>query len=244
MTECVEYKVAPTDQPPRPAWDLIEFKATGDGKIIASFYDARMAERVMRLLSKAASGAKPRSGDGSSALLARRVSAETTKRAGSLPIGSAKSDPAGCMDCGKRYDDFKLDTLFSREDWLAINPQSVGLLCANCMVKRAAELPRVVSVRARIQYATEFTDSQPAGAAPSGQRAKADRTGVEHEAAFYLDLLKQIAADPRKTRARRLAESGIVFWDSLKEESAKRKAVSQSDAPPCGERARLANRPS
>lgn len=37
--------------------------------------------------------------------------------------------------------------------------------------------------------------------------------------AFYRELLEQIAADPRRTRARRLAESGLTFWDSMREEA-------------------------
>lgn len=38
------------------------------------------------------------------------------------------------------------------------------------------------------------------------------------EAAFYRDLLEQICQDTRKTRARRLAESGLMFWDSVQPE--------------------------
>lgn len=38
---------------------------------------------------------------------------------------------------------------------------------------------------------------------------------MEREKAFYRDLLEQITQDPRKTRARRLAESGLIFWDAI-----------------------------
>jgi len=43
--------------------------------------------------------------------------------------------------------------------------------------------------------------------------------------AFYRDLLEQIAADPRRTRARRLAESGLLFWDSMRMESTAERAL-------------------
>lgn len=45
---------------------------------------------------------------------------------------------------------------------------------------------------------------------------------LEREAAFYRGLLQQICEDARKTRARRLAESGLMFWDSMKAEKSKR----------------------
>jgi hypothetical protein len=43
----------------------------------------------------------------------------------------------GCMDCKMPYSKFPFDLLFPRAQWLLINPQDVGLLCANCMLKRA-----------------------------------------------------------------------------------------------------------
>jgi len=42
--------------------------------------------------------------------------------------------------------------------------------------------------------------------------------------AFYRRLLEQICEDPRRTRARRLAESGLLFWDAMQEEAAKNRA--------------------
>lgn len=42
--------------------------------------------------------------------------------------------------------------------------------------------------------------------------------------AFYRRLLEQICEDPRRTRARRLAESGLLFWDSMQAEAAKNEA--------------------
>jgi hypothetical protein len=46
--------------------------------------------------------------------------------------------------------------------------------------------------------------------------------------AFYRRLLEQICEDPRRTRARRLAESGLLFWDAMQEEAAKN--VAQTNA--------------
>ena len=37
----------------------------------------------------------------------------------------------------------------------------------------------------------------------------------QREARFYRRLLEQIVQDPRRTRARRLAESGLRFWDAI-----------------------------
>lgn len=51
---------------------------------------------------------------------------------------------------------------------------------------------------------------------------QAERQTLEREAAFYRKLLEQITEDSRKTRARRLAESGLMFWDSMQAEKRKR----------------------
>lgn len=39
---------------------------------------------------------------------------------------------------------------------------------------------------------------------------------------FYRQLLEQIATWPRNDRGRRLAESGLIFWDSMQEEKRRR----------------------
>ncbi len=51
---------------------------------------------------------------------------------------------------------------------------------------------------------------------------------LEREKTFYRELLQQITQDSRKTRARRLAESGLIFWDAMREEKAKRANESSS----------------
>lgn len=44
------------------------------------------------------------------------------------------------------------------------------------------------------------------------------RAQIDTEAEFYRDLLEQICQDTRNTRAKRLAESGLLFWDQMKKE--------------------------
>lgn len=41
----------------------------------------------------------------------------------------------------------------------------------------------------------------------------------KRESVFYRETLEQITQDPRKTRARRLAESALMFWDSMQKEA-------------------------
>lgn len=52
---------------------------------------------------------------------------------------------------------------------------------------------------------------------------------------FYRELLEQITQDPRRTRARRLAESGLLFWDSVNEEAARTYAANKTAAKAEGE---------
>lgn len=54
-----------------------------------------------------------------------------------------------CLDCGLPYEEFGLDTTLPNGQWLLIHPEGHdGLLCANCIVKRAAKIPQVIAVRA------------------------------------------------------------------------------------------------
>jgi hypothetical protein len=69
-------------------------------------------------------------------------------------------DPLRCYDCGAPYSTFGLDTTIPDEQWARLFPgdnseavrcqKGGGILCASCMVKRAARLPGAVAVRAVI----------------------------------------------------------------------------------------------
>jgi hypothetical protein len=71
----------------------------------------------------------------------------------------SEDTPTGlvCADCGLPYQDFPLDTTIPDEQWHAIFGGPGGVLCASCIVKRAAKLPGAVAVRARIEFAHEGT---------------------------------------------------------------------------------------
>ncbi len=62
---------------------------------------------------------------------------------------------ADCMDCGLDYEDFGLDMTLPREQWLLIHPADGGLLCANCMVRRAGMLDGAIAMRAEIELVTD-----------------------------------------------------------------------------------------
>lgn len=63
---------------------------------------------------------------------------------------------AKCLDCDKPYEDFGLDMTLPDHQWLMIRPEKDGLLCANCIVKRASKLPKAIAVRAVIDMPVEF----------------------------------------------------------------------------------------
>jgi hypothetical protein len=60
-----------------------------------------------------------------------------------------------CLDCGKRYAEFPLDVVLPRSQWLAIHPADGGVLCAACIVKRAAKVPGATVVHAVIEIAPQ-----------------------------------------------------------------------------------------
>jgi len=55
------------------------------------------------------------------------------------------------LDCGKPYEDFPLDVVLPDDQWERVCPEG-GVLCAACLVKRAANLPRVLVMRATLEF--------------------------------------------------------------------------------------------
>lgn len=67
-----------------------------------------------------------------------------------------------CLDCGTDYDAaMALSLLIPRSQWLLIHPEDGGVLCANCMLRRAAKLPGVINVTGRITFAHEYEAGKP-----------------------------------------------------------------------------------
>jgi hypothetical protein len=70
-----------------------------------------------------------------------------------------EQEPLRCMDCGTKYRDFPLDTTLPNEQWRMIHGDESGVLCACCIVARAARLTGAVAVRARIEFTSEGAES-------------------------------------------------------------------------------------
>jgi len=55
---------------------------------------------------------------------------------------------AACQDCGLPYSEFGLDTTLPNLQWSLVQKEGdEGLLCANCIVKRASHLPGIIAAR-------------------------------------------------------------------------------------------------
>ena len=61
-----------------------------------------------------------------------------------------------CLDCGCDYGKQPLDVTLSKAQWAMIHPEIGGVLCAGCIVRRAAKLPKVITVAARIAFADDY----------------------------------------------------------------------------------------
>lgn len=68
-------------------------------------------------------------------------------------IGRTEPEPL-CMDCDAPYGgpDW-IDTTLPHEQWKLIHNSEGGILCANCIVRRAAKLPKIIVMRARLEFA-------------------------------------------------------------------------------------------
>ena len=59
-----------------------------------------------------------------------------------------------CCDCGMPYggEDW-IDTVLSNEQWDLIVPEHNGILCANCIIKRASKLEKIIIVKMNLIFA-------------------------------------------------------------------------------------------
>lgn len=64
-----------------------------------------------------------------------------------------------CLDCGGDYPALMaLSLLIPRSQWLLIHPDDNGVLCANCILSRAARLPNVINVTGLITFAEDYRE--------------------------------------------------------------------------------------
>ena len=57
-----------------------------------------------------------------------------------------------CLDCGKPYEDFKMDMVLPHSQWRLIHPDERGVLCANCIVNRASKIKGAIVIHAIIEF--------------------------------------------------------------------------------------------
>jgi hypothetical protein len=69
--------------------------------------------------------------------------------------------PIRCLDCGMNYETQHLDFTLSAEQWKLIHPEVGGVLCATCMVRRAAKIPHVITMMGRIVFAEDYKREGP-----------------------------------------------------------------------------------
>lgn len=72
----------------------------------------------------------------------------------------AEPSDCRCRDCGSPEP--PIDTVLTGLQWEIVCPDG-GILCASCIVKRAAKLPHVVDVVARIQFVNDYESHKPGG---------------------------------------------------------------------------------
>lgn len=46
-----------------------------------------------------------------------------------------------CLDCGRPYSEFGMDTHLPHSQWSLIHPDINGVICAQCIINRASKIP-------------------------------------------------------------------------------------------------------
>lgn len=61
---------------------------------------------------------------------------------------------ASCHDCGLPYGGHEwVDTVLSDEQWEMVFPERYGLLCANCIIRRASKLSAIIIAKMTLVFA-------------------------------------------------------------------------------------------
>lgn len=117
-----------------------------------------------------------------------------------------------CWKCGEEYD----------------TRRACCPICSSPVKRQAKRSPARVSLQRRVGRSA--SGGKPKAVARPVGRKKAVQDGGKREAAFYRKLLEQIADGPRNTMDRRIAESGLIFWDSMQAKAVLRQKPSHPDA--------------
>ncbi len=129
--------------------------------------------------------------------------------------------PLCCLDCLKPYSNFPLDSTLPNEQWRMIHDGDGGVLCANCMVARAAKLPGAVALRMRIEFSPTARSRVPREDRMNDQAKDIDIetvvTCLEDDAARLLD------ENPDDEIAHNMQEAAALIHD-LQRQIAKMKA--------------------
>lgn len=65
-------------------------------------------------------------------------------------------EKVSCYDCGLPYDDDNwIDTVLPNKQWETIFPEGKGLLCANCIIKRASKLDGIIIAKMILVFAND-----------------------------------------------------------------------------------------
>ena len=67
-----------------------------------------------------------------------------------------------CLDCGRPDEKMPLDTVLTLKQWEWLCPEG-GVLCASCIVVRAAKLPDVINICARVVFVDDYSGDEPGG---------------------------------------------------------------------------------
>ncbi|MGX8701535.1 hypothetical protein [Caproiciproducens sp.] len=68
-------------------------------------------------------------------------------------------DKAKCYDCGMPYGGTNwVDLTLPNDQWDLVFPEHEGLLCANCIVKRAAKLG-AISIEAKLKLPEDYLEA-------------------------------------------------------------------------------------
>ncbi len=136
----------PAFSPEGPAWQPIAEQATAEKMV----YSAETERDLDENYTRGGASVPP------SPLTARVTLCSECQ--GLLPFHFStcpvlEQPPAACLDCGLPYDKFPVDVILPRPQWLEIHPSDHGLLCAACIVARAAKVPGVTCVHAILEVA-------------------------------------------------------------------------------------------
>lgn len=142
---------------------------------------------------------------------------------------------AKCLGCGLPYYDkaaWPMDTVLPDADWMAINPDGPGgVLCPACIASRAASVPEIVLLYARLVRVSDHAAFRALKNVPLNTLARMEQELTE-KTRMLIDVEQEL------TTARDAVRGCVALFEAWRDGIFQRSGITWIEEPPAIQQAR------